>query len=153
MATTTPQDPELELPASLPAKWKGKDAALIAGLIQGMSYQQAGDRAGLSKATVKRRMKDPAFRRVVQQQHSLALEVVRRQASARAVAAMQVLTQVMADRNGEAARPGAQVRVSAAGRLLETFARLQPRDVNVEGDLVRPTVDVVLVGVDVEDLT
>src|SRR4051812_18893091 len=55
---------------------RDRDEILVAALAAGMSYREAGAKAGLSERTVRRRMSESAFReRVVEQGHERAEQV------------------------------------------------------------------------------
>lgn len=110
------------------------DRLLAATLATGASYAQAGEAAGCSPATVKRRMAEPAFRAHVAE---LRLDHVRRvehrlaELSGRALEALEAL---MVDADAPAQRLGAAkvvleglLRFREAGEVERRLAELEAR--------------------------
>jgi hypothetical protein len=117
---------------------------LVAALAQGLPYEKAGQLAGISKATVARRMADSTFRAQVDElraAHVRRVELRLGELSGRALDALEAL---LADRDSPAQRLGAAraildglLRFREAGeverRLLELEARIAPPAAMVNG--------------------
>ena len=96
-----------------------QEATLIAALAAGKTYAHAGRDAGLSRATVSRRMTDPAFRTMVQQARSQLLEQATGKAASVATRAVETLVALLGPKNPK------QIRLGAARALLDQVVRLR----------------------------
>ncbi len=83
------------------------DRLLAATLATGASYAQAGEAAGCSPATVKRRMAEPAFRARVEELRSDHVRRVELRLGELAGAALEALEALLADVGAPAQRLGA----------------------------------------------
>jgi hypothetical protein len=92
---------------------KDVDEILIAELIAGRSYEAAGKSAGVSRATVARRMADDAFRERVAAERLFVLE----QTSARLIAASTRAVETLSELSRSAGSE--RVRVTAARAILD----------------------------------
>lgn len=120
------------------------DHAVLEQLLLGATQRQAADRCGISERTVRRRISNPVFQRVLMEHQAEAIKQVRRRVTAAAQGAVSVLMQIAGDREQDgfpARRDGAAARVTAARSVLMTFARLQP--VQVDADVRHEGVPVI----------
>lgn len=85
------------------------DAELVRLLACGMSYSEAGETVGMSKATVYRRMRDPAVREAVDRERSAVVDSAVRSLLDLADRAVGVHARVMDD---ETAPLGARLRAA-----------------------------------------
>lgn len=97
-----------------------RDELVVAALAAGASYAEAGKAAGISKATVARRMSEPAFRGQVIEAREQMIDQVRGALSDAAPAAAAALMVLAADASSES------VRLGAASRLLDLVLRRRP---------------------------
>jgi len=99
---------------------RDRDAVLIAALARGASYTEAAHVAGLSKATVARRMAEPAFRGQVIEEREETIERVRGMLIEGSLAAAKTLLELASGAAGES------VRLAASLRTLELVLRRRP---------------------------
>jgi hypothetical protein len=102
------------------AKTNGKrdrDTLLASALAHGASYAEAGRVAGLSKATVSRRMAEPAFRGRVTKEREETLERVRGMLVEGSLDAARTLVELATGASTES------VRLAASLRMLEITLR------------------------------
>jgi hypothetical protein len=151
--TTTDHVPEIKVKKY---RFTERDEHLVTVLVAGQTYREAAASTGMSLSTVNRRMRDPGFRRRVEEAHAEAERRVRRQVGNKAVNAVKLLNLVQCDAR-VAAAPGTGRRVQAARAILQAFTAMQPKRVDVDGNVTAPgapAVEFVLVGMDpVETLT
>ena len=109
-----------------------REVTVIAALAAGKTYAQAGRDAGLSRATVSRRMSDPEFRATVQQARSQLLEQATGKAASVATRAIQTLSALLGPQNPKPIRLGAAravlehvVRLREHGELSERLSQLE----------------------------
>jgi hypothetical protein len=103
------------------------DAALVAALVGGATLDEAADAANVSRRTVARRLRDPAFRG--------ELEALRREALARAAdrlaglatAALETLEELLGDRYPPTTRLGAARAVLHEASRFHEAAELAQR--------------------------
>jgi hypothetical protein len=96
--------------------WRGRsgdDAAIIAALASGATEEEAGARGGVSDRTVRRRLKDPAFREAVERARAESLQAVNEGLRGLAARAVSTLGDLMDDSNPPAVRLGAARTVVA----------------------------------------
>ena len=110
------------------------DRALAAALGAGASYSRAAEVAGVGKATVTRRMADPAFRAHVAELRSDHVRRVELRLGELAGAALEALEALMADVGAPAQRLGAAkavlegvLRFREAGEVERRLAELEAR--------------------------
>lgn len=96
----------------------GTDDLLAVALAKGDSYRAAGQAAGMSESTVRRRMQDELFRRRVSRLRSELVDAAAGQASAALVAAITTLVDLLDSGNGS-------VQLGAAKSLLDASLRLR----------------------------
>jgi hypothetical protein len=99
---------------------RDRDALVIAALAGGASYAEAGRVASLSKATVARRMAEPAFRAEVNGAREQMIDQARGILSGASLSAARTLVEVATEGSSESAR------VAAASRLLDITLRRRP---------------------------
>jgi hypothetical protein len=105
-----------------------KDELVIAALVAGGTYAEAGTSAGVSKATVARRMADVEFRlKVAQGRHEIA-EALRGRLVEAASEAVTTIHDLSTDASSE------NVRLAASKAILDLA--LRPRDIE-EAEAVR----------------
>ena len=110
------------------------DGLLATALAHGASYEQAGRHAGLSKATVKRRMADTAFRGHVAELRADHVRRVELRLAELSTQALDTLEELLADHGAPAQRLGASravlnglLRYREAGELEERLRELETR--------------------------
>jgi hypothetical protein len=126
------------------------------GLLLGHTLKAAAERAGMAYRTAQRRRADAVWTRRFMEAEAEAVKEVTRRGVRSASAAMQILTQIAGNVGGAAEKPEARVQVYAASRLLSAFVGMHGRAVaeaDSDLDLSTPTIEYVLVGVDMEALT
>jgi hypothetical protein len=105
-------------PRRSPSSSAPRDAALVAALVSGATWEEAAASARCSRSTVARRMSDPEFRQ--------ALDVARREVLERTtttlVANTAAAASVLAELSANPAVP-ASTRISAARSLLDLALR------------------------------
>jgi hypothetical protein len=84
-----------------------KDEIVIAALVAGMSYREAGARAGMSERSVRRRMADSEFRASVAEQRQEHAEQVRALLLGAGPAAAMTVAKLAAEAQSESVRLGA----------------------------------------------
>ena len=94
------------------------ESALIAALLAGSTWEQAATAAGCSRATVSRRLAEPAFRARLEEARAEHLQLVSDRLAHACTSAVETLEGIMAD---PAAPPSA--RVSAARSTLDLAGR------------------------------
>src|SRR4051794_37379206 len=99
---------------------RDRDELVVAALAGGASYAEAGRVARVSKATIARRMKEPAFRTKVIEARDEAADRVRGVLAEGSVDAARVLIEVATAGASESAR------VAAASRVLDLSLRRRP---------------------------
>jgi hypothetical protein len=127
------------------------DHLILEQLLLGATQRQAALRVGISERTVRRRISNALFQRVLLEHQAEAVKQVRRRLTASAVGATQVLMQIAGDRAEDghpARREGATARVAAARAVIYSFARLQPLQVDGEVAVGVPIIDYVIEGLD-----
>lgn len=121
------------------------DERLIEGLLLGLNQQQAGERAGVSRRTVTRRIADPGFQRRLAEAQAEAEKQVRRRITASAVAGLQKLAAILADPS----RTDEHERV--ARTMLQAFVQLQPKELRQDIEVHdAPVIDYRIIGIDAE---
>lgn len=144
-------DPAASAPRRRHSRARTKDGALVEALLLGLTYDQASERAGVSKATVKRRMAEPGFQRRLAEAQEEHTKQVRRRLTSSAVAASQILVQIAGNADGSADRENARTRIYAARALLQGFVALQPRQVQQDIELHEaPVINYMIEGIDPE---
>jgi hypothetical protein len=103
---------------------------LTALLATGLTYKQAGDKAGVCEATVYRRMKDPTFRGRVDELRQAAAKQVYNRVVSRLDDAAESLHLMATD------APDPADRIRAASALLDHFLKLGDR-LELEGRIAR----------------
>lgn len=100
------------------------DDLIAAALAVGASYEQAGEAAGVSKSTVKRRMGDPVFREVVAEAREEAIAVLRGRLLRVAPNALGTLEELATGAESESVRLGAarSLVIFACERRPDPFA-------------------------------
>lgn len=83
------------------------DALIVAALATGSSYSEAAEHADVSRSTVARRMRDPEFRGLVEQERGLVIERTRSLLADAAPAAAGTLIGLADTANSETVRLGA----------------------------------------------
>jgi len=110
------------------------DCLLAAALATGASYEVAGRHAGVSKATVKRRMADPGFRAQVGELRADHVRRVEERLGQLSSAALDAIEDLLGDREAPAQRLGAarmtlegMLRYRDAGEVAQRLAELETR--------------------------
>ncbi len=96
-----------------------REATVFASLAAGKSYAQAGRDAGLSRATVSRRMADSDFRTMVQHERSQLLEQATGKAASVATKAVETLSALLGPKNPK------QIQLAASKAILDQVLRLR----------------------------
>ena len=99
---------------------RDRDSLVVAALARGASYAEAARVAGVSKATVSRRMAEPAFRGRVAKEREETLERVRGTLVEGSLAAARTLVEFASSAATES------VRLTASLRTLEMALRTRP---------------------------
>ena len=99
---------------------RDRDALIVAALAGGASYAEAGQTAGLSKATVARRMAEPAFRARVIEERERTAERIRGMLVDGSLGAMRSLLELAHGAESES------VRLAASSRVVELVLRRRP---------------------------
>jgi len=119
------------------------DELIVAALVAGLTYTEAAESAGVSAATVYRRMRETAFRSAVAEERTQLVEGIRGKLLAAAPSAVATLLEICEDEQEDG-----RVRVSAAGKILDVslLKRNELSRVNVEDFelFARATVDAAL---------
>ena len=97
-----------------------RNALLVAALARGASYTEAARIAGISKATVSRRMREPAFRAEVNDAREQVIDRVRGYLNDATPSAARALVEVATEGASES------TRVAAASRILDIVLRRRP---------------------------
>jgi len=108
----------------------GGGDVLVTALANGMTYAAAASLVGVSERTVKRRMRDAAFRDRVEAARRRRTASVAERLSEAADSAVTVLSEILAD---SSVPPG--VRARAALGVLDQLGRRSPVNVDVSGGL------------------
>ena len=102
---------------------RGRDPLIVAALAGGATYAQAAETAGVSPATVYRRMADPAFRADVAGERFQVVESIKGRLVTAGPAAVQTLDELASGATSET------VRLGAARAILElAVGRRSPFD-------------------------
>ena len=107
----------------------GSDLGLVSALMATGTVREAAEKAGVSEATVYRRLRQPAFRKRLREARSLAFAQALGRLQAATGDAVDTLVDVMADKEAPAAS-----RVRAARAVLELASR-GPGPEGVQGPL------------------
>jgi hypothetical protein len=99
---------------------RARDELIVAALATGSTYDEAAKKAGVSRATVARRMSEWEFRAHVAEERERIVDGVRGTLVAQALAAADVLAELAAKAESET------VRVAAATRILDYALRRRP---------------------------
>jgi hypothetical protein len=99
---------------------RDRDALVIAALAAGSSYAEAARVGRVSKATVARRMAEPAFRGEVNEARDHIIDQVRGLLTTGSLSAAETLLEVATDGSSESAR------VAAASRVIDIALRRRP---------------------------
>src|SRR5690349_13728284 len=99
---------------------RDRDALVVAALAGGASYAEAGRTAGLSKATVARRMAEAAFRARVIEEREQTAERVRGMLVDGSLAAVRSLLELANNAESES------VRLASSSRVVELVLRRRP---------------------------
>jgi hypothetical protein len=99
---------------------RGVDGVLVAALAFGASYADAGRLAGVSKATVARRMGEPAFRALVLEEREQRADRVRGVLVDASLRAAESLVDLADGAESET------VRLAAAARVIDLTLRRRP---------------------------
>jgi hypothetical protein len=111
------------------------DDILIAALTCGATWEAAAQKAGVSKATVQRRLKDPAF---CQRLRELSTDMVKRASAAltaASVEAIKTLLSLQASSIPHAVRLGAARSILEIGIKMREVADLEERLVALEAQM------------------
>lgn len=146
-----------------PYKHSVQNQTLIEGIVLGMTNEQASTRAGVSRATLQRRLRQDGFKRRLDEALAEATKQVARRSTATARAALDILMNVAADREvevtyvhkgqvhkvtcGASTAPGCANRIAAARALVAAHTALVARRAMAEDGSDRPGLDVTVVGV------
>jgi hypothetical protein len=115
------------------------DAVIAAALASGASHARAGEAAGCSPATVKRRLAEPAFRAHVEELRSDHVGRVEQRLGRLSGRALDALEALLADADAPAQRLGA-ARAVLSGLLDYTAAgEVERRLAELEARLAAPT--------------
>ncbi len=115
------------------------DEVLLAALACGATAEAAAQKAGVSRATVQRRLQDPKFCQRLQQ---LGTDMVKRSASAltaAAVEAIKTLLSLQASSIPHAVRLGAARSVLEIGMKLREVANMEERVAALEAQMASQT--------------
>lgn len=99
---------------------RDRDELIVASLASGATYMQAAKASGVSKATVARRMTEPAFRVRVWEQRERVIDQVRGSLTAAAPAAAVELERLATEAASES------IKLRACLSLLELVLRRRP---------------------------
>lgn len=93
-----------------------QDDQISAALVQGATYREAAEAAGVSKSAVGRRMEDPIFRSAIQHERMRALHRAGHRLGELTETALDVYANVMEDPKASTTQ-----RLKAAGGVLSAF--------------------------------